>query len=101
VSARLTYVPANDLLEEETPTRRAPTRTLSRTRRVTGLALAAFGLPLLTLALDGLGDTFSIEGQVLLYLLLVVAVALVGGVVAALPAAVAAALLINYFFVEP
>jgi two-component system, OmpR family, sensor histidine kinase KdpD len=101
ISARITYVQTTDLVDEPMPTRRAPEPPLGRARRLAGLALGAIGLPLLTLALDTIGDGLSLEGQVLLYLLAVVAVALVGGMVAALPAAVAGALLINYFFVSP
>jgi two-component system sensor histidine kinase KdpD len=100
ISSRITYVPAQDLLEEDTPTRRAPRQSVSRRRQLAGLALAAVGLPLLTLLLDHT-SSLSIEGDVLLYLLAVVAVALVGGVVVALAAAAAAALLINYYFVRP
>ena len=58
-------------------------------------------LPLLTLALDGLRSSLSLESQVLLYLLAVVLVAVVGGMAVALVSAVAAAFLINYFFVKP
>lgn len=101
ISARITYVPAEDLLAEPVPTRRATRRTLARERQVSGLALAVVGLPLLTLLLHAAQDALSLEGEVLLYLLAVVVIALVGGVVAALPTAVAAALLINFFFVEP
>jgi two-component system sensor histidine kinase KdpD len=101
ISARITYVQSKDLVDEPMPTTRAPEPPLGRARRAAGLALAALGLPLLTLALHAIGDGLSLEGEVLLYLLAVVAVALIGGLLAALPAAVAAALLINYFFVSP
>ena len=43
----------------------------------------------------------SLEGQVMLYLLVVLIVALVGGVIVAVLTAVAAALLINFYFVSP
>jgi two-component system, OmpR family, sensor histidine kinase KdpD len=101
ISARITYVRAEDLLEDPAPNATASGRTLSRGRQLTGVALAVLVLPLLTLALDALGDGLSLEGQVLLYLLAVVGVALVGGLLVALPSAIAAALLINFFFVEP
>jgi two-component system sensor histidine kinase KdpD len=97
----VTYLPDGDLLEEPVPTQRAPGGGLGRRRQLSGLVLAAGGLPLLTLLLDGTRDTLSLEGEVLLYLLMVVIVALVGGVVVALLGAVAAALLINYYFVAP
>jgi K+-sensing histidine kinase KdpD len=74
---------------------------LSRRRQLSGLALALTGLPLLTLVLDGATDALSLEGEVLLYLLVVVLIAVIGGVAVALASAVAGALLINYFFVEP
>ena len=83
----------------DSPAHRHP--GVSLRRRLLGLALAAVALPLLTLLLDDTKGSLSLEGQVLLYMLVVVLVSLVGGVVVALPAAVAAALLINYFFVEP
>jgi K+-sensing histidine kinase KdpD len=59
------------------------------------------GLPLLTLLLDSMRDTFSLEGQVLLYLLAVVGIAVIGGMAVAVVSAVAAAFLINYYFVKP
>jgi two-component system sensor histidine kinase KdpD len=100
-SATVEHVRAEDLLSEPVPTQRAIAGGLSRRRRLTGLAIAATGLPLLTLLLRGTTDSLSIEGEVLLYLLAVVIVALVGGLAVALLTAVAAALLINYYFVEP
>jgi len=101
ISARLSYVRAEDLLDEEAPRVRARRLALSSGRGLAGLALALFGLPLLTLLLDHTGSSLSLEGQVLLYLLAVLVVAVVGGVVVAVLTAVAAALLINYFFVTP
>ena len=101
VSSRIERVRAEDLLDEPAPTKRAPGRGLSRGRHLSGLALGLLGLPLVTLALDYVGDSISLESVVLLYLLAVVAIALVGGVAVALLAAVASALLINYYFVEP
>ena len=59
------------------------------------------GLALLTLLLTHTRDTFSLESQVLLYLLAVVVVAVVGGMAVALGSAIAAAFLINYYFVRP
>jgi two-component system sensor histidine kinase KdpD len=60
-----------------------------------------FGLPLLTLLLENLRGTLSLESQVLLYLLAVVSVAVVGGIAVALTSAVFATFLINYYFVKP
>jgi two-component system, OmpR family, sensor histidine kinase KdpD len=100
ISARIERVRDEDLLDEPVPTRRAP-QGVGRRRQLAGLLVAAVTLPLLTVALKGLGDGLSLEGQVLLYLLAVVIVALVGGIAVALLGAIAAALLINYWFVEP
>ncbi|MDX6671422.1 MAG: two-component system, OmpR family, sensor histidine kinase KdpD [Solirubrobacteraceae bacterium] len=101
ISSRIEYVQSGDLLEDPVPRSRAPAPGLGVRRRLAGLALAALGLPLLTLLLDGAVSGLSLEGQVLLYLLAVVVVAVVGGMVVAVVSAVAAALLINYFFVAP
>ena len=101
ISARISYVQHSDILEEPGPAPRPAPRVLPRTRRLAGLALAVAALALLTLALTAADDALSLEGDVLLYLLVVVAVALVGGLLVALPAAVAAALLINFYFVPP
>lgn len=101
ISSRLEYVRSNDLLDDEVPTERAPRQQLSRRRQVSGLVLAAVGLPLLTLLLSETARALSLEGQVLLYLLAVVVIAVVGGVIVAVVSALAAALLINFYFVEP
>ena len=101
ISARIEIVQAHELLDEPLPSGRSAERPLSRARRLSGLALAVAGLPLLTLLLTAVGDGLSLESQLLLYLLAVVGVALAGGVFVAVPAAVAAALLINFYFVEP
>ncbi|MEA2405188.1 MAG: two-component system, OmpR family, sensor histidine kinase KdpD, partial [Thermoleophilaceae bacterium] len=101
ISARIEHVRTEDLLDEAAAPERAPSPGVSRRRQLTGVALAVGGLPLLTLLLKHIGDSLSIEGQVLLYLLIVVGIALVGGLVVALATAVAAALLINYYFVAP
>lgn len=101
ISARVTHIRAEDLLADETPTRRQPRQSVGGRRQLGGLGLALAGLPLLTLLLDNVRDSLSLEGEVLLYLLAVVIVAVVGGIVVALISATAAALLINYFFVAP
>jgi K+-sensing histidine kinase KdpD len=101
ISARLTYVRAEDLLDEEVPSARARRQGLGARRQLGGLALAVLVLPLLTLLLNSSSSSLSLEGDVLLYLLAVLVVAVVGGVLVAVVTAVAAALLINYFFVAP
>jgi two-component system sensor histidine kinase KdpD len=97
----ITHLRAEDLLEEPSRSPRTAVRGVGRRRQLTGLALAVVGLPLLTLGLNSLGSSLSLESDVLLYLLAVVAIALVGGVVVALASAFAAATLINYYFIRP
>src|SRR5215210_1917960 len=97
----VTYVRADDLLADPVASPRAPLGGLGRRRQLTGALVGVLGLPLLTLLLDSTRETFSLESQVLLYLLLVVAVAVIGGVAVAVGSASAAAFLINYFFVKP
>jgi two-component system sensor histidine kinase KdpD len=99
--ARIERMRDEDLLDGPVPTASAPSPGISGRRRLLALALAATGLPLLTLVLDGTTSTLSLEGEVLLYLLAVVLLSLMGGMVVALVSAVAAALLINFFFVAP
>lgn len=101
MSAEVTYVRSEDLLDDSVPKRLSRSFRLTRRRQLWGLALAATLLTLLTVLLHGLDDHLALDGQVLLYLLAVVVVALVGGIVVAVASAIAAALLINYFFVEP
>jgi two-component system sensor histidine kinase KdpD len=95
------YVRADDLLADPVAPPRAPVGGLGRRRHVTGAIVALLGLPLLTLLLDSMRDTFSLEGQVLLYLLAVVGIAVIGGMAVAVMTAIAAAFLINYYFVKP
>jgi two-component system sensor histidine kinase KdpD len=76
-------------------------RGLPRRRQVAGALIAAFVLPLLTLAMIPLRDDLAVESVLLLYLLLVVAIAAVGGVVPACTAAVIAVGLVNWFFTPP
>ncbi|GIE89535.1 sensor histidine kinase [Actinoplanes regularis] len=79
----------------------AANRGLTTRRRAAGFALAAAGLPLLTIALTQAHGTLSLPSDILLYLAAVVAVALVGGLYPALLAAVAAFLLLNWYFTPP
>jgi two-component system sensor histidine kinase KdpD len=97
----VTYVRADDLLADPVAPPRATVGGLGRRRHVAGAILALAGLPLLTLLLESMRATFSLEGQVLLYLLAVVVVAVTGGMAIAVASAVAAAFLINYYFVKP
>jgi two-component system, OmpR family, sensor histidine kinase KdpD len=97
----VTFVRADDLLEEPVPTGHAPRTGLGWRRQLGGLGLAIVGLPLLTLLLRHTRDSLALDGQVLLYLLAVVIVALVGGAAPAVVAAIASVMAINYYFVEP
>ena len=99
-SERVSSVRADDLLADPVPPR-APVGGLGRRRHVTGVVTALLGLPLLTLLLVNARDTFSLESQVLLYLLAVVVIAVIGGMAVAVGSAIAAAFLINYYFVKP
>jgi two-component system sensor histidine kinase KdpD len=74
---------------------------LTRVRKATGFALAAAGLPLLTLLLANLRGQLSLASDILLFLGAVVGVALAGGLYPALFAAVAGSLLLNYYFTPP
>jgi two-component system sensor histidine kinase KdpD len=74
---------------------------LGWSRRLTGLGLAALGLPALTVLLAGLRGDLSLPSDLLLYLAWVVVVALVGGMYPALAAAVTGSLLLNFYFVPP
>jgi two-component system sensor histidine kinase KdpD len=71
-------------------------------RTLLGWALAAVGLPALTVILLAAGDGRSGTAlEAMLFLSLAVAVALVGGRWPALSAAVVGALLLNYYFIAP
>ncbi|RIK14177.1 MAG: histidine kinase [Acidobacteria bacterium] len=74
---------------------------LTPRRRLTGLALALVGGPLLTWILRELRTPESITSDVLSYQLLVVVVAMVGGLWPALFAAVMSGLTLDYYFIEP
>ena len=98
---KVSYVRADDLLADPVATPRTPLGGLGRRRHLVGAVVAVLGLPLLTLLLESTRGTFSLESQVLLYLLAVVVIAVIGGMAVAVVSAVAAAFLINYFFVKP
>ncbi|WP_338090571.1 sensor histidine kinase [Planosporangium thailandense] len=74
---------------------------LAPIRRWAGFALAALGLPALTVGLTQVRGHLSLPSDILLYLAAVVAVALVGGLYPALIAAVAGFLLLNWYFTPP
>lgn len=82
--------------------RRAATvpAALSRRRRLLGFALAALGMPALTLLLRVLPD-LTLTNDILLFLAGVIAVALVGGLWPALLTALGSSLLINWYFTPP
>jgi two-component system, OmpR family, sensor histidine kinase KdpD len=75
--------------------------SLTRRRRLQGVALAVLLPPLLTLALVTEREGLNLISDVLLFLLLVVVIALVGGVLPAMLAAIGGSLLLNYYFVPP
>ncbi|WAP50469.1 DUF4118 domain-containing protein [Arthrobacter sp. ATA002] len=70
-------------------------------RRLSGLALAVAGGPLLTWLLVALSTPASITGDVLSYQLLVILVALTGGIWPALFAALLSGITLDYFFIQP
>jgi two-component system sensor histidine kinase KdpD len=70
-------------------------------RQLTGYALVAVLLPVLTLLLTGIRSGINLTSDVLLFLVAVVIAALVGGLVPALLAAIAGSLLLNYYFIPP
>lgn len=76
-------------------------RSVPARRRQIGWTLVVVGLPVLTLVLANLRDTFSLPSQLLLYLLLVVVTAAVGGIGPAAAGAVAGSVTANYYFTPP
>ncbi|WP_433475078.1 ATP-binding protein [Spirillospora sp. CA-142024] len=70
-------------------------------RRTTGFALAAIGLPLLTVLLVHLRGQVSLASDILIFQAAVVGVALLGGLYPALFAAIGGSLLLNYYFTPP
>jgi two-component system sensor histidine kinase KdpD len=82
------------------PRTRRP-ESLPRRRVLLGFALAAAGLPLLTLVLARVREDFGLPTVMLLYLLLVVVVSAVGGLWPALATAMIGFLLVNWYFVPP
>lgn len=78
-----------------------PGRGLTVVRRVTGLTVAAIGLPTLTALLIPFRDSLALESVLLLYMPAVVTVAVIGGVLPAIAAALTSVLLPNFFFTTP
>ena len=74
---------------------------ISVRRRVAGVALAAAGLPLLTVALAAVRQHLDLTDDLLVYLVAVVAIAVVGGFWPAVLAAITASLLLNWYFTKP
>ncbi|MEU6750905.1 DUF4118 domain-containing protein, partial [Spirillospora sp. NPDC046719] len=74
---------------------------LPAARRNAGFALAAAGLPLLTVLLVHLREQLSLASDILLFQAAVVGVALLGGLYPALFAAIGGSLLLNYYFTPP
>ena len=101
MSAPVTFVRSEDLLDETPPEHLARSYRLSRRRQLTGLALAAVMLPVVTLLMGVLDSELALDAQVLIYLLAVVVISFVGGILVAVGSAVASSLLINFFFVDP
>lgn len=74
---------------------------LHRRRILTGWAMAAVALPLLTVVLANLREHVHLPSVLLLYLLAVVAIAVVGGAYPAIAAALAAFALAEWWFTPP
>ncbi|MFC5826464.1 ATP-binding protein [Nonomuraea insulae] len=74
---------------------------LTRTRRLSGWALAVAGMPLLTAVLTPFRDLLSLPSEILFFLCLTVGVALAGGMWPAITAAVGGSLLLNWYFTPP
>ncbi|MGC9668356.1 DUF4118 domain-containing protein [Planosporangium sp. 12N6] len=98
------HIDVHLVTHEEAKRGRRPVRItagLTTGRRLAGLAVAAVGLPLVTLLLDRLRPTLSPADDVLAYLLAVLAVALVGGLYPALLTAAAAVAVLDRYFLPP
>jgi len=70
-------------------------------RAVTGMIVAAVGLPLLTLLLALARNHLSLTDDLLIYLVAVVALAVIGGFWPAVLGAASASLLLNWYFTPP
>ncbi|HEY0716777.1 MAG TPA: ATP-binding protein [Streptosporangiaceae bacterium] len=81
--------------------RGAWTGAINTRRRLSGVALALIGLPLLTAALVAAQDHLNFADDLLLFLLAVVTVTVIGGFWPAVLAAVTACLLLNWYLTPP
>ncbi|HEY5990066.1 MAG TPA: DUF4118 domain-containing protein [Streptosporangiaceae bacterium] len=70
-------------------------------RQLSGVLIAAAGMPLLTAALVAVRSHLSLTDDLLIYLVAVVALAVIGGFWPAVLAAAAASLLLNWYFTPP
>ncbi len=77
------------------------TGAINSRRRLSGVALALAGLPLLTLLLVAARQHLNLADDLLLFLLAVVTVTVVGGFWPAVLAAVASSLLLNWYLSPP
>jgi two-component system sensor histidine kinase KdpD len=91
----------NGARERRLPAIKPVLTPLSPRRQLWGWVIAVVGLPLLTLALANLRDSFGLTSVLLIYLILAMVVALVGGVFPAAAAVVGGFLLANYYFTSP
>jgi two-component system sensor histidine kinase KdpD len=93
----------DDRARDTRPMRRFVGRAsaLSMRRRLAGFAVAAIGLPVLTISLSRLRGQLNLGSVLLLFLLLIVATAATGGPLLAIGTAVAAFLCANYYFTPP
>jgi two-component system, OmpR family, sensor histidine kinase KdpD len=89
--------------DEDRPLRHraAFTGAINSRRRLSGVALALAGLPLLTLLLVAARQHLNLADDLLLFLLAVVTVTVVGGFWPAVLAAVASSLLLNWYLTPP
>ncbi len=81
--------------------RAAWTGAINTRRRLSGVALALIGLPLLTVLLVATQDHLNFADDLLVFLLAVVTVTVIGGFWPAVLAAVAACLLLNWYLTPP
>jgi two-component system sensor histidine kinase KdpD len=81
--------------------RAAWTGAINTRRRVSGVALALIGLPLLTVVLVTARDHLNFADDLLLFLLAMVTITVIGGFWPAVLAAVAACLLLNWYLTPP
>ena len=83
------------------PPRRRLSGAITTRRRLSAVALALIGLPLLTVLLVAARQRLNLADDLLLFLLAVVTVTVVGGFWPAVLAAVAASLLLNWYLTPP